>query len=308
MAHISPRIDVAFKKIFGVEENKDLLISLINSVVSQADQVDDLILLNPYNPVNFMGDKQSILDIKAKSKTGKQFNIEIQITDEANYDSRALYCWAKLYTEQLKGHGYELFSKIIGIHILHFISILGSDQYHNMFCISEEKTGELYFKDIELHTIELKKFSGGTSQEIDDLISKIKNSLDIWVSFLTRHALLGENKDRLPKELNQHPLKRALEVLDIMNLSEEERDTYENRLKWMRLQASALKKMEEKSIEKGMEKGIEIGLEIGEAKVEKMVIQMLHQQLDLNIISQITGLSVNTLLEKKRKIEKETCV
>ena len=59
---ISPRIDIAFKKIFGVEENKDLLISLINSIVSNEDQVADVTLLNPYNPKNFKSDKLSILD------------------------------------------------------------------------------------------------------------------------------------------------------------------------------------------------------------------------------------------------------
>ena len=53
MEKISPRVDLAFKKIFGVEENKDLLISLINSIVGTEDQVSDITLLNPYNPKNF---------------------------------------------------------------------------------------------------------------------------------------------------------------------------------------------------------------------------------------------------------------
>ena len=54
---ITPRVDIAFKKIFGVEENKDLLISLINSIVGESDQVSDVTLLNPYNPQNFKTDK-----------------------------------------------------------------------------------------------------------------------------------------------------------------------------------------------------------------------------------------------------------
>ncbi|CAG8849206.1 21475_t:CDS:2, partial [Racocetra persica] len=83
--------NIAFKKLFGVEENKDLLISLVNSIVSEEDQVTELTLLNPYNPKNFLQDKLSILDIKAKNKAGKRFNIEIQISDEADYDKRALY-------------------------------------------------------------------------------------------------------------------------------------------------------------------------------------------------------------------------
>ena len=59
MSRISPRVDIAFKKIFGVEENKDLLISLINSVVGSEDQVSDVTLLNPYNLKNFKTDKLS---------------------------------------------------------------------------------------------------------------------------------------------------------------------------------------------------------------------------------------------------------
>ena len=171
MAQITPRIDIAFKKIFGVEENKDLLISLINSIVSKADQVSDVELLNPYNVKNFAHEKLSILDIKARGADGKKFNIEIQVTDEADYDKRALYYWAKLYTEQLKsGEDYGCLSKAIGIHILNFTSIVETNKYHNIFHIKERETGFEYFKDLELHTIELKKFSGSTSQELGDLL------------------------------------------------------------------------------------------------------------------------------------------
>ena len=102
MSKVNPRVDLVFKKLFGVEENKDLLISLINSIVSSSDQIDDVTLLNPYNLKNFPKDKLSILDIKARGIDGNLFNIEIQITDEADYDKRALYYWAKLYTEQLQ--------------------------------------------------------------------------------------------------------------------------------------------------------------------------------------------------------------
>ena len=116
---INPRVDIAFKKIFGTEDNKDLLISLINSIVGEEDQVVDVILLNPYNQKNFKSDKLSILDIKAEGDHGKKFNIEIQITDEADYDKRALYYWAKLYAEQLKERDdYGTLEKVIGIHIL----------------------------------------------------------------------------------------------------------------------------------------------------------------------------------------------
>jgi len=73
MNYINPKVDIAFKKLFGVEENKDLLLSLVNSIVSKKDQVTELILLNPYNPQNFFQEKLSILDIKARNKEGQRY-------------------------------------------------------------------------------------------------------------------------------------------------------------------------------------------------------------------------------------------
>jgi predicted transposase/invertase (TIGR01784 family) len=71
MVIVNPRIDLIFKKLFGIEENKGLLISLLNSIVSEEDQVDYTEILNPYNEKNFRNDKLSILDIKARNKASR---------------------------------------------------------------------------------------------------------------------------------------------------------------------------------------------------------------------------------------------
>lgn len=308
MTKITPRIDIAFKKIFGVEENKDLLISLINSIVSKEDQVLDVVLLNPYNAKNFPQEKLSILDIKACGIDGKRFNIEIQVTDEADYDKRALYYWAKLYTEQLKsGEDYGSLSKAIGIHILNFTSILETNEYHNVFHIAEEKNKFKYFNDLELHTIELKKFSGSSSQASSDLLSKINTSLDLWVAFLTRHELL--NKDNLPKELNKKYLQKALNVLDVMNFTSEEREAYEETLKWFQVEANTLKKAEARGEARGIEIGETRGLEIGEARgIEKMVFKLFSQKCSLEFICGVSGFSkekVESILENQLQMETE---
>ncbi len=275
MDKISPRVDIAFKKIFGVEENKDLLISLINSIVGKEDQVSGITLLNPYNPKNFRHDKLSILDIKAEGIEGKRFNIEIQISDEADYDKRALYYWAKLYTEQLKvAEDYSTLSKAIGIHILNFTSITSVEKYHNVFHIVEKDSGILYFKDLELHTIELKKFSSNSNEGLSDLIVKIKNSLDMWAAFLTRNDLF--NLYNLPQELNDVNLKKAITVLEVMNFSLEEREAYEEHLKWLRIEANTLKKART------------------EAKKE-VALGLLAEGFDINFIMKITKLSIEEI-------------
>ena len=290
MEKISPRVDLAFKKIFGVEENKDLLISLINSIVGPEDQVAEITLLNPYNPKNFQNDKLSILDIKAKGNDGKMFNIEIQVADEADYDKRALYYWAKVYSGQLMGsEDYTTLNKAIGIHILNFTSIVDSDKYHNVFNIREKDSNLEYFKDLELHTIELKKFCPSTKEALSEFVLRIKSALDIWLAFLTRNDLL--NKHDLPKALNNPSLKKALEVIDEINFNTEERMAYEDRLGWLRMEASAFKKYEDKGFEKGMEEGEHIGLEKGKLAQALATAKVLKAQgIAFDIIAAATGL------------------
>ncbi len=299
MEKLSPRIDICFKKLFGVEENKDLLISLINSIVGQEDQVSDVTILNPYNAQNFKKDKLSILDVKAQEADGKRFNIEIQISDEADYDKRALYYWAKLYTEQLKAtQDYSALSKAIGIHILNFTSIPQAKNYHNIFHVVEKDQGFAYFKDLELHTIELNKFTTHSNEELSDIVAKVKNALDMWVAFLTRHDLLKPNQ--LPQELNDENLKKALTVLDIMSFSSEERDLYEDHLKWLRIEANTLKKAEDKGIEKGIsigrEEGIGIGIEKNRVEIAK---NLLTLGLPLDSIAKATSLTIDQIEKLK---------
>ena len=289
MDKISPRVDIAFKKIFGVEENKDLLISLINSIVGDEDQVSGVTLLNPYNPKNFRQDKLSILDIKAEGVDGKRFNIEIQISDEADYDKRSLYYWAKLYTEQLKvAADYSTLSKAIGIHILNFISIPSVEKYHNVFHITEKKSGLLYFKDLELHTVELKKFCSNSNEELSDLVDKVKTSLDLWLAFLTRHDLL--KIDNLPQGLNDVNLKKAITVLDVMHFSLEEREVYEERLKWLRVATNTVKKAEARGRDKGR---------VEEKK--EMALGMLAARLDVNLINNLTKLTFEEINKLKEE-------
>ena len=278
-AHISPRIDLVFKKIFGVEENKDLLISLINAIVSAEDQVADITLLNPYNVKNFLSEKGSILDVKAKGLDGTYFNIEIQITDEGDYDKRALYYWAKLYTEQLEiGAQYSSLCKVIGIHILNFFSIPKSQSYLNKFQITEAETGLRYFHHLELYTIELKKFEGAESKALSELVPKIKTALDMWVAFLTRHELF--NRKALPSVPQQTQLDKALTVLEVMGFTSEERDAYEGKLKWYRTEASALLRAEEKGVEKG---------------IKQVAKNFLAAGVDIEIIAKSTGLTIQAI-------------
>lgn len=301
---LTPRIDLVFKKLFGVDENKDLLISLINSIVCKEDQIASVEILNPYSAIDFRDQKLSVLDIKAKGNNGQYYNIEIQVADEKDYDKKALTYWAKLYTSQLKkGDPYSKLNKTIGIHILNFLSIPKSPDYHHFFNLRDNKHNIHYFKDIELHTIELIKFGQVEAKEYRDasdalkrLLPLIKTSLDRWVTFLGKYEFL--NSKNLPKELKDPYVEKAFEIIEHMDLNEDEREIYESHLNWLRVEMSALEKAEEK----GMAKGRAEGLAEGEAK-EKMhiIIKMLKNNMDINLIGELTGVSIEEIKALKKQ-------
>ncbi|MES2198756.1 MAG: Rpn family recombination-promoting nuclease/putative transposase [Chlamydiota bacterium] len=283
MTLLNPRVDLAFKILFGSEENKDLLISFINSVVSEEDQVVEVELLNPYNSRSFKEAKGSILDIKAKDASGKYFDIEVQISDEGDYDKRALLYWAKLYADQMiSGDDYSGLRKAIGIHVLNFTCIPDNSKYDNKFIITEANTGKCYFKDLAIYTIELSKFDEKSNETLSHMLPRIKTGLDRWSTFLTKAASLDRNN--LPKELEDPCIKKALDVLTTASLNKEEREIYEGHLKWLRVEFSTIKKAKADSKAEGLAEG--------EAKKAKEIARnLLKIGTSIPTIAAVSGLS-----------------
>ena len=278
---LNPLVDFAFKKLFGVEENKDLLIDLINAVVSEKDQIVDLEIKNPYNPKTFRDDKLSILDIKAKGTNNKWYNIEMQIMDQQYYDVRSLYYWSKVYNAQLvSGINYDNLQKTITINFLNF-NCLDEEAYHNVYKLKNIKTNNEYSADhLELHFIELKKYH-----------ETFGNMLDKWASFLKRAQEYSST--HLPQELQIPSIQKAIDVLEHMYLNEHERESYESRLKWLRDEEMALKKAKADGIEEGIAQGIEKG-------IMQIIRTMRQSGVEIVKIAELTGISeekINSIIK-----------
>lgn len=273
---INPRVDFAFKLIF--EKHTDLLIGLINATVSEADQVQEIEIQNPYNHKQRLKDKLSILDIKAKNKkTGTWFNIEIQVNDDASYKNRSLYYWAKMYTDQLQsGYSYDRLNKTISINVLN-VNMLPDKAYHNIYKIKHEKTNEILTDVLELHYIELKKVS--------ENLNHIKTALDRWVSLLARAEKLSS--ETLPEVLNQDKLiKKAMKVFETTTLNDDEWTVYEARLKWWRDEMSIILTAEAKGEVRGIKKGEAIGKMMGYAQAQREAIS--EEAVIKNLIKKYT--------------------
>ncbi|MDD3049461.1 MAG: Rpn family recombination-promoting nuclease/putative transposase [Bacilli bacterium] len=242
MCRLNPKVDFAFKKLFGSEENKSILIAFINSIVSEENQITDIELKNPYNISNYRKGKMTILDIKAVDENGVWYDIEMQLAEQGYYDKRAFYYWSKVYCDQIEsGDDFEALRKTIGINILDF-NYLKEEDFHNVYKVYNEKSKEGFLDLFEMHFIELNKFK----KDYKDL----KTALERWVSFLNRAYEI--DKDKMPKELeDDENIKKAIEKLEIMYLDKDERELYEVDLKALRVHKAEIKTAEEKGRKKG---------------------------------------------------------
>jgi predicted transposase/invertase (TIGR01784 family) len=278
---IDPKVDYAFKKLFGSEENKSLLIDFLQAILYEP--IEDLEILNPFNAKETEDDKLSILDIKAKLQDQRFVNIEMQMVVLEIYANRALYYWARTYSQELKeAEDYTKLHSTISVHILDDCLFRDVPEYHLHFALREAKNPELVLTNhCQFHIIELPKFT----LRIDQL----ENELHRWCYFL-KHGPELEPKG-LPHTLKNPPIEKAVEVLEIMTQNDLERLRYEARLRAQR-DESTLKTV---SFQEGITEGERIGLLEGiegllEVRFVEAGLKLMPQVLQISDLSALRQL------------------
>ncbi len=235
MCKLNPKIDLVFKKIFGTEQNKNVLKSLINSVLPKDEQIVEVTIKNPYNEADFIGDKLSVVDIKATDEKGRWYDIEIQIKEQKFYGKRAIFYLSEIFSNtstKLSNHqlkesdSYDKLRKTIIISILDFDYFLGDKRYFRRCCYKDFDTGELYpeLDFADLYFVELRKF--------DNELKNIKTTLDRWITFLNKAT--EYDNENLPNELKEPEIIQAMNTIETMSLNAKEREYYESEKKVMR--------------------------------------------------------------------------
>jgi len=221
---IDPKIDVAFRKVFGSEPWRDLTASLINAVLEPPPQqrLVDVELLNPYSEKMTLDDKLSILDIKARDDQGRLYNLEMQMLATASLVQRVLYYWSKVYSQQLaEGDDYTRLRPTISICFVNGVLFGDWPEHHARFRLLDTAGQLCLTDDLVVHMIELPKFTKP--------LAELRTPLDYWLYFFKNGVEL--DADALPEELDRPEQRKAMGVLKMLAQSELERELYEGRLK-----------------------------------------------------------------------------
>lgn len=301
MKFLDIKTDFAFKKVFGSDGSKDLLISFLNSVIEfdGRQTITDLTIVDPYSIPLLKGMKDTYVDVKAELSDNTRVIIEMQILNHEGLEKRILYNAAKNYSIQLKkGDAYHLLNPVIALTITDFTLFNSSDDLINRFKLIEKKHFIKYSDDIELIFIELPKFNK-KEQELSSIQDK-------WLYFIKNAG----NLDYLPKNLNWE-LEKAFNIANEANLSEEELDIQHKKKDWIYIQKSSIEFATRTGLEqgisqglaKGLEQGIEQGIEQGEWKEKLKIIENAERLgLPMQTIMELTGLDeekITSLLPKK---------
>jgi|GEM_PF-3003791 len=249
MSRVNPKIDLVFKKLFGSEENQDILMSLVNAILPQHQQIAELSLKNTYNVSDYAEGKLSILDIKAQDENGVLYDIEMQIKGTGFYGKRTLYYWAKMFGAQLdylteeerdlkNRRGYSDLRKCIVISLMDFV-FFEDGKYHRCYMLKDRENNETHadLDYLDLYFVEMDKFDVG--------LAFVQTALERWIAFLNNayHYTNGT----LPKELAQvKEIKKASAKLDVMYFDEKERQYYESQQKFWLDEISRIQEMTDK--------------------------------------------------------------
>ena len=273
---LSPKVDFVFKKIFGSEENKSVLISFLNATLKPKKEIVSVDLKNTDIEKEYLKDKFSRLDVKATTSNKETINIEIQLSDQYNMTQRTLYYWSKMYEEQMEqSDNYRKLSRTVCINILNY-NYLDNDRFHNVYRLKEIETNEELTDICEIHFIEIPKLRHLDLKDEADM-------LEVWVEFLRD----PESEVIRNVETTNQDIKKAKDKLYKLSQSKEDRELYFLREKSIRDEISALSKAKEEGIEQGI-------LEIA---------KNLLDILDDNTISEKTGLSLEEV--KQLRNDKE---
>ena len=255
---ITLRNDYAFKRVFGVEENKDVL----QDKEFHKDSISD---------------KIGVLDVKLRLKNNTIIDIEIQNRWNIEFAQRTIFYWAKMYTENLKtGEVYTKLPKCITINIVGEGFDL-NNLLHSEYNVVEKHINNRLSDELEIHFLNLVKVKEqDENTESDEKKKKLYN----WLKFI-------ETDDREVRKMlaQKSPMMRkANATIEVMEMSPKEKWLYENRMKYEHDKAS----WKHVGYQEGIERGFADG--VYQKSIETARI-MKHEAFDLNIISKITGLS-----------------
>ena len=286
--------DFAFKKLFGTEVNKDLLISFLNALLHGREEIREITYLNTEHLGTQEYDRRAVFDVYCKNEKGKgeYFLVEMQKGEQQFFKDRSIYYSTFAIREQApRGEWNYGLKGIYTIGILNFCFETNDPSYYHEVKLLDTKTKEIFYDKLTFIYLEMPKFTK-TEAELETLFDK-------WLYVIRNLASLMERPRALQEKVFQH----LFEAAEIAKFDKKERYEYEESLKAYRdlfsmVETAKLKGHAEgleEGLKEGHAKGLEEGLAQGLREVERNKISTARKLKQLGLaladIVSVSGLS-----------------
>ena len=217
---INPMNDVLFKFIFGKEERKGITIDFLNAVLEESLEhpIKDICFTQTEQVPQDDGGKLTRFDVACELDSGEMIDVEVQVINYQNMQRRTLYYWSQMYlTGILSGEDYAELRPAITINILAF-NILPQAEPHAMYSIYNAKTGDRLNRDMELHFLEIPKFTHKPVREM--------TKMERWLAYFANKL---NEQEREELAMSEAAIRGAYDATGAFMMNPQDRMNYVNR-------------------------------------------------------------------------------
>ncbi|MEM7371588.1 MAG: Rpn family recombination-promoting nuclease/putative transposase [Bacteroidota bacterium] len=252
--YINPLTDFGFKKLFGSEANKELLIHFLNQLLPQNHQIKDLTFAkNELLGIQDL-DRKAIFDIYCVGESGERFIVELQKAKQNYFKDRSIYYASFPIQEQAKKGNWDYqLERIYTVGILDFIfdDHKEDSEFYHLVELKDQRC-EVFYDKLKFIYIELPKFSKS--------LEELESDFERWLYVFRFLPTFQDQPDLLQGSVFQ----KLFEEAEIARYPQEERSAYEESLKYYRDIKNVVDTAWDEGKELGLEEGEKIGMEKGE--------------------------------------------
>ena len=287
--YLNPHTDFGFKRLFGSEFNKELLISFLNAMFHGEQNVKDVTYLNSEQLGDRIDERRAVFDVYCENDKGEKFIVEMQNIYQEFFKDRTIYYSTFPIREQARRGGDWDFhlNSVYTVGLLNFNFAEGLDdarRWHHEVKLMEVDTKEVFYDKLTYVYVEIPKFNK-TEDELETMYDK-------WMYVLKNLSSLMNR----PAALQERVFTRLFEQAEISKFNSDELRMYEDSVNAFRDIVNAIRSAEKKKFAEGRAKGLAEGRAEGRAEgLAEIARAMLAKGMAKDLIGELTGMSVDDI-------------
>ncbi len=287
--YLNPFTDFGFKKLFGEEYNKELLIDFLNQLLEKEQgKIKSVNYMKNEHVGRSEWDRRAIFDLYCENEKGEKFIVEMQKTKQKFFKDRSVYYSTFPISEQAKSGDWNFELKAVyTIGILDFIfdeDRNEPEKFRYDVVLADKETCRIFYDKLTFIYLEMPKFN--------KTIEQLETRFDKWLYLLKNLERLHNVPDKFQDRIFEKLFKSA----EIAKFSPDEVNIYQDSLKVYRDMKNSLDTAREEGLKEGLEKGLEKGLKEG---IEQVAKELLNNGVNIEVILKTTGLTKEELEKLK---------